>query len=549
MVTRLTRYKQIADVMMNYGFGIVLDEIDPEATRRKVFFKKARPDERSVYERIRLGLEELGPTFVKFGQMLASQSDKLPPEMIRELKKLHEHVKPVPFEELRPTIESYTGRPVEEAFAYFEKKPIAAASIGQVHRAVLHDGTIVAIKIQRPDIEDKIATDTVILENMASRLEKVNPMARAYNLTGLVGDFTRMMKKELDYASEGKNADIFRRNFKDRKDIKFPKIYWEYSGSKMLTMEYIEGIRVDNADGIRIYGYDPKEIASRGFSAYLKMIFEDGFFHLDPHPGNLRVTPYGDLSFLDLGAVAIVRPERRDLFIRLLLAIVDNDVDMLIETLQKLGVTIREENMEDVKDEIYYSLFDSESVDLSSVNPGETIENIPRVLNRYDIKIPDTLMSLLKVIVMVLDIGIKLSPDFNFYEESRPYLREIIEHRYLSKKRLKRSTSSMLDGIDGVLKLPKIISRTLNNISTGNIHVDIVANDVKDLSRTIEQASDKMVLGLVASALVIGASIVIFSADIEYSSWLLYFTIVVYVIAFGLGIAMLVKFLFYDKKR
>jgi ubiquinone biosynthesis protein len=317
----------------------------------------------------------------------------------------------------------------------------------------------------------------------------------------------------------------------------------------MLTMEYIEGIRVDNADGIRIYGYDPKEIASRGFSAYLKMIFEDGFFHLDPHPGNLRVTPYGDLSFLDLGAVAIVRPERRDLFIRLLLAIVDNDVDMLIETLQKLGVTIREEHMEDVKDEIYYTLFDSESVDLSSVNPGETIENIPRILNRYDIKIPDTLMSLLKVIVMVLDIGIKLSPDFNFYEESRPYLRGIIEHRYLSKKRLRRSTSSMLDGIDGVLKLPKIISRTLNNISTGNIHVDIVANDVKDLSRTIEQASDKMVLGLVASALVIGASIVIFSADIEYSSWLLYFTIVVYVIAFGLGIAMLIKFLFYDKKR
>ena len=548
MVTRLRRYGQIVDVGIKYGFGIFLDEIDPDATKRKFFDKKTKPDERSIYERLRLALEELGPTFVKFGQMLASRTESLPPELVREFKKLHDHVGPVPFEELRPTIERYCG-PIDETFEFFDETPLAAASIGQVHRGILKDGTIVAVKVQRPNIRETIEIDTMIIESMAKRYERVNSAVRAYNLSAMVDDFSKMIKRELNFVSEGKNADIFRRNFAGRERIKFPKIFWKYSGPECLMMEYIDGIRVDDVDGIRFMGYDPTDFASLGFMAYLKMIFEDGFFHLDPHPGNLKVTPSGELAFLDLGAIAIIRPERRDLFIKLLLAIVDTDVNLIVETFQKLGVNITEDNEDEIKDQLYYALFDVEGMELESVDAGSALESIPRIMNVYKIQIPGTLMSLLKVIVMVLSIGTELNPRFNFYGEARPYLREILEARYLSRSSFQKTSHTLLESAESIMKLPKIVNRTLDRLAKGNVQVDIVAKDVENLSNTIERASDKLLMGLVSSALVIGASIVMFSADFDYSEYLIALTVIIYLIAFVLGLATLVRVLYREKKR
>ena len=548
MVTRLKRYGQIADVMAKYGFGIFIDEIDPDAARRKKLFKKSVPDSRSIYERMRLAMEELGPTAVKFGQMIASKSDTLPPEMIEELKKLHDHVAPVPFEDLLPTIEEFCG-PVDETFEYFEKVPIAAASIGQVHRAILKDGTIVAIKVQRPDISDKIEADTIIIENMARRFEKVNPTLKSLNLSGMVDDFTKMMKRELDYIAEGKNADIFRRNFRDRPNIKFPKIYWDYSGSRLLTMEFIEGIRVDNIEGIKILGYDPKVYADWGFDTYLKMIFEDGFFHIDPHPGNLIVTIDGKLAFIDLGAIAVIRPERRHTFLKLLLSIVDVDVDMIIDSFKKLGVKIDDDDMDEIKDQLYYALFDTEGFEISSVDAGSALDSVPKVLNQYHIQIPSTLMSLLKVIMMVVGMGQTLNPKFNFYDKTKPYLTEVIKMQYFSPSSFKKTSHTVMDSMDSIMKLPQIFNRTMNKWAAGKLQIDIVAKDVEKLSETIEKSTDKIIMGIVASALVIGASIVMYSADFEFSCWIMYFTLIIYVSAFLIGIATLVRVLFFDPAK
>ncbi|MBP2133333.1 ubiquinone biosynthesis protein [Methanomicrobium sp. W14] len=545
MVARLKRYGQIADVMVKYGFGIFLDEIDPDASKRRKFFKRSVPDSRSVYERVRLVLEELGPTAVKFGQMAASRSESIPPELVEELKKLHDHVTPVPFEALVPTIEEFCG-PINETFEYFEKTPIAAASIGQVHRAVLKDGTIVAIKIQRPNIAEKIETDTVIIEGMARRFEKVNPALKAYNLSGMVDDFTKMMKRELDYVAEGKNADIFSRNFKKRPEIKFPKIYWEYSGSRLLMMEYIEGIRVDDVEGIKIYGYDPKVYADWGFETYLKMIFEDGFFHIDPHPGNIFVTIDGKLAFIDLGAIAIIRPERRHTFIKLLLSIVDTDVDMIIDCFKKLGVRIDDDDLDEIKDQLYYALFDSEGFEISSVDTISSLNTIPKILNRYHIQIPGTLMSLLKVLIMVIGVGQTLNPQFSFYDKARPYLTEIVKMQYFSPQSFKKTSHTLMESVDSIMKLPKIFSRTMNKWAAGKFQIDIVAKDVEKLSNTIEKATDKILMGMVASALVIGASIVMYSADFEYSNWLMYFTVAVYCAAFVIAIVTIVRVLFFE---
>ena len=549
MGARLKRYSQIADVMVKYGFGIIADELDPDGRRRKKLFKNdTMTDNRSVYERMRLALEELGPTAVKFGQMAASDNERIPPELAVELRKLHDNVMPVPFEDLRPTIEEYCGN-IDDVFEYFEETPIAAASIGQVHRGILKDGTIVAIKIQRPNITEKIETDTLIIENMASRFEKINPALRAYNLTGLIADFTEMMKRELDYVAEGKNADIFRKNFAGDPDICFPKIYWEYSGSKMLVMEYVEGVRVDDVESIKILGYEPKRYAALGFRAYLKMIFEDGFFHIDPHPGNIFVNTDGKMTFIDLGAIAVIRPERRHTFIKLLLAIVNSDVDAIIENFQKLGVRIDPDDMDEIKDGLYYALFGAESANVAAVDSGASLAAVPDLLNQYGIQIPRTLMALLKVIVMILGVGQKLDPNFNFYDNARPYLTQIVKQQYFSPKNLKRTTHVMMESLDSIMKLPKIFNNTLNKWADGKFQLEIVAKDVDRLSTTVEKATDRIIMGLLAASLVIGTSIVMYSIDIPYTANVIILMVLAYFGAFTFAIVTLVRLLYPNKKK
>ena len=262
----------------------------------------------------------------------------------------------------------------KEVFLEIEEEPVASASIAQVHRARLRDGTLVAVKIQRPGIEDIIETDITILESLAARLERAVPESRIYNPTGIVQDFAGQIRKELDFVKDGRNADRFRKNFEGIEGVRFPKIYWHCSSRRMLTMEFIEGVKVTSVDEIRTMGIDPATIAGIGFDSYLKQIFEDGFFHGDPHPGNLMVTAKGDLAFLDFGVVGILRPEKRFIFVRLLHGIIHNDVDILLSAFEKLGVNIREEDREVIRDEMYIALIDAEGFTLGD-NSFSTIVN------------------------------------------------------------------------------------------------------------------------------------------------------------------------------
>src|SRR5208337_3596824 len=267
MVTRIVRYAQIVDVLSKYGFGIGLEKIFPGRARFRLPSSGPKSDVSTIYERIRLALEELGPTFVKFGQIMSTRTELLPPEMIEQLKKLQDHAKPIPFSDVMMVIEENCPD-WQDCFCDIEETPVASASIGQVHRAYLKDGTKVALKVRRPGIDEIIETDLQIL-------------------------------KELDFMHDARNADRMARNFRDVPGIKFPKIFWEFSTPHVLVMEFIEGVRIDDPEAMVQMGLNPHEIGVRGFHAYLKMIFEDGFFHGDPHPGNLFVTKDGDIVFLD----------------------------------------------------------------------------------------------------------------------------------------------------------------------------------------------------------------------------------------------------------
>ena len=360
MVSSIRRYAQIFDVLGQYGFGIGLERLFPGRARFRLptpGMPGKAPDTSTVYERIRLALEELGPTFVKFGQIMSTRTELLPPELIDELKKLQDHAKPIPFSEVRAMLEENCPD-LDLWFSSIEETPVASASIAQVHRAYLTDGTPVAIKVQRPGIGEIIETDIGILQSMAERIEMVFPESRLYNPTGMVDDFAHQIVKELDFTRDGRNADRMARNFRDVPGIRFPKIYWEFTSPKVLVMEFIDGVRIDDPEAIAGLGLDPHEIGVRGFHAYLKMIFEDGFFHGDPHPGNLLVTKEGDIVFLDFGIVGILRPEKRQNFINLLFALVNDDIELMLRSLEGFGIVIAEEDREPLRDDLYIMMHD-----------------------------------------------------------------------------------------------------------------------------------------------------------------------------------------------
>jgi ubiquinone biosynthesis protein len=387
----------------------------------------------SKYELMRFAIKELGPAFVKFGQILSTRREMIPPEVYDELIKLQDKVAPLPYETIEPTIVRYCG-PVEDAFQSFEKEPFATASVSQVHRAVLHDGTQVAVKIQRPGIRHVIEVDLPIMKKLAGRIEKLEPDLAVYNPTRLVDEFVTQIYKELDLVHDGQNADTLNRNSEEKPKVKAPKIYWEYSRTKLLTMEFIDGVRIDNVAAIREMGVDPASIAETGFQAYLQQTFIDGFFHSDPHPGNLMVTREGQLVFIDFGMVGMLRPERRDTFIEVLLAFVTADVDMLRKCFETLGIKIDEEKKEQVKDELYYVLQSSQSSDLGRMDFGSTMSSAPDVLNRYRVRVPPSPMQVLKVIWMIFDVAIHLDPKFNLNPRVRPYMTGIMGARYASQK-------------------------------------------------------------------------------------------------------------------
>ncbi len=539
MVNRITRYAQIMDILSKYGFGIGLETMFPGKARFRLPIPGKDPDASTVYERMRLALEELGPTFVKFGQIMSTRTELLPPELIEQLKKLQDHAKPLPFSEVRGVIEQSCNNSnvCEQWFLKVDEMPVASASIAQVHSAILKDGTRVALKVQRPGIGEIIETDLSILRSLAERVETVFPETRVYNPVGMVDDFAHQIVKELDFTRDGRNVDRMRRNFHGVPGIRFPKIYWEYSSSRMMVMDYIEGVRIDNPEAIAAMGIDPHEIGVRGFNAYLKMIFEDGFFHGDPHPGNLLVTKEGDIVFLDFGIVGILRPEKRQGFINLLYALVNDDIELMIRSLEGFGIVINESDRESLRDDLYILMHDfGGSDEVGQMNFGLVVNELTEAMRRYRLKVPMSLMLLLKVFVMVLDIGVRLDPQFNFGKEVTPALTKSADARNLSASYIKRASISLLDGVDALFDMPRNLNLMLRRLSTGTFTLKIEESNIMKVQTALDKASDKVLLGLVVASLVVGSSLVLLSHPLQLPESIYWIAI------FGYTLAVLVGF-------
>jgi ubiquinone biosynthesis protein len=522
----IERINEIAVVFIKYGFQTAVAKLFPDI---KVHIGKQKADtsKLGVNRRLRLAIQELGPTFIKLGQIMSTRPDLFSPELITELKMLTNNVEAATWESVEPIIEEYCGS-IDETFVFLSKRPFAAASISQAYLGKLKDGTVVVLKVQRPNIKTLIDVDIHILKEIAKRA-KFFPELQLFNFPDVIDEFSRQILLELDFTRDGRNAELLARNMQSIEGVRIPKIYWKYSGQRLLVMEYMKGVRVDKLEQIKKMNVDPKKIALSGFHAYWKQIFEDGFFHGDPHPGNLLVTPQQELVFLDFGLFGVIRPEKRDILLKMLLSLIEKDIDMLVEALNSLGLVVEESQLDAFKDDLYVVLIENES---KPIKPDTgLLDDLVLVLRKYHLTVPTSVMLMIKVFGMVQDVCSKLYPEFVLIKEAKPLLEKSLKSRIVKEANIRHVGLTMVEEFEKIKELPKNANTVLKQLSKGYFILKIPDKDLEELERIADRTSYRILIGLVLSSIVMGMSFVVLAEQSVLAAESLQIAVIVYVVA------------------
>ncbi len=511
IVTRIKdirRLRQILSVLAKYGYGHLVSKLGLEESK---FLGHIVPKELlkgSDAERLRLALEELGPTFIKFGQILSTRSDLIPPTYVEEFSKLQDEVAPFPMHEVEDQIRLELGEEIGAIFSSFDPTPIASASLAQVHRARLKDGTEVAVKVQRPGIRPLIETDIDLLHLLARLATKSIPELRLYSPMKLVREFERAVMKELDFTIEAANCERFRRNFQGDNEINFPKVYTEYSGKKVLTMEYIDGVKITDVEEI---GLDPKEIARIGLRAVVQMVFRDGFFHSDPHPANVFVSEGPVLNFLDLGQVGRVSDEVKDKMLLLMLAITREDFEEVVHILSKIGIRENEVDMSEFRQDVLDICDRHFGKQLKYMELRGYIWDLLEGAFRHRIRIPYQYTLMCKALITMEGVGKTLDPDINIFEEAQPYLVEIFKYRYSLEGLSKDLTRAVISLSTAIHEAPPKIRTIIDNIEEGRFKLKIEDLGAKVTAATWERVANRVIIAFMIG-LIVATSLVLILA-------------------------------------
>lgn len=509
------RYRQIVDVMIRYGFGYLVDRFGlrpVRSFRKRLFGQKPNSEQLLVIseaERLRHALEELGVTFIKFGQILSTRHDLVPEEYIKELAMLQDMVPPFGYDEAEKVVEKEFGKKLDEIFLSFDNEPIAAASIGQVHRARLLGGEEVAVKVMRPGVEKQVDTDLAIMMSLARFAEKHIKESKFFNPVGFVEEFSRIIRHEIDYVHEAKNAERFYNNFAGSKTVKIPRIYWKYVTRHVLTQEYSDGIKISDIAQIEASGLDKRKITIDIANAYLKMIFEDGYYHADPHPGNILVTREGIIVFLDFGMAGYVDPELRECLANLIISIQRNDVGFLIETLTEMGLVVNgsENPMFRIKlEELINQYY---SMTTKFIDPIRFLRDLIDILIKSGGKVPANIMLLSKTLVIRDEIARKIDPEHNFAELVEPYVKKMIEERTSPTYILKETAKAVWDFARLVKALPRRVNNILVKAEKGTMKFELEHKGFEALVEELDVTSNRVSFSMIISALIVGSSIII----------------------------------------
>lgn len=505
MRANLGRYQEIADTLARHGLGFLAGATGVgrwlPAGRRDGGRRLTSPTH-TVAARVRLALEELGPTFVKLGQLLSTRPDLLPPAYIVELSKLQDSAPPVPPEEIREAIERELGAGPEELFATFDPAPLASASIGQVHAATLEDGTSVVVKVRRPDAVRQVHEDLEILNNLADRASRVWEPARTYDVRGIVQEFSRTLRRELDYLREGENADRFAANFAGHPDVHVPRVLWDRTTSRVLTLERVTGIKINDLAALEAAHVDRPALARTGADIMLRMIFEHRFFHADPHPGNLFVQPDGSIALIDFGMVGEISEELRDRFADFLIAFALQNPDALADALVRVSVTKGMIDRDEFRQALasFIGLYADRS--LSEVGFRRMASELLRVLREQRLQLPREVSLLFKVLMMIEGIAVQLDPSFDLTAVVTPYARRLVRDRLSPTALAKRMARASTDAGALMLELPTRVRRLMDTMDYNGLEVHLRAAELDPLVARTERIGNRLVAGMITAALI-----------------------------------------------
>jgi ubiquinone biosynthesis protein len=523
----LGRLHEIAAVLIRYGFGDMVRRMGManvlERAGRVLHWKQA--DELAKLEppaRVRRALEELGPTFVKLGQVMATRVDLFEPEWIAEFGKLQDSAPPAPYDDILKQLSEDLGAPPEHVFSAFDAEPLAAASVAQVHRARLEDGSEVVVKVRRPDIRPTIEADLRWLVRLAELIESEYPELRNFHPLAVVRQFEQSLRRELDFAGECRHAERIAGNFSGYTDqdvavpsaslsvepiIVIPRVYWQWTGERVCVQEFIAGIPGRNLESVDQAGLDRKILARRGAHAVLKMIVEDGFFHADPHPGNVFYLPGNRIAFIDFGMVGRLTEERREQIIRLLLGMVRHEPERVTDVMLDWSgdSTLDEERL---TQEIQNFVEQYHGTPLKQLSLGHMLTDMVAILREHSIALPPDLALLVKGFITLEGMGRELDPDFDMAGEALPMLEKSLRARYTPGALFKRGWRSTVEALALFSDLPHDLSRLMRAARRGRLEIHIDVTHLKHVGNQLDGAANRLVIGIVVAAIIVGSSIV-----------------------------------------
>jgi ubiquinone biosynthesis protein len=512
-IRHLRRYREIAQVFIRHGLGELVDllELQPYLALPRRLVRKWREEAPPLGapQRLRLTLEELGPTFIKLGQVLSTRPDLIPPAYIAELTKLQDTVPPEPWEPIEKQLEFDLKAPLKRHFTSFKREPLAAASLAQVHAATLLDGRSVVVKVQRPGIEETIAVDLEILQDVAGLLQSRTPLGKIYDLPEIAREFAATLRLELDFYREGHNAEAFRESFAAEPSLCVPQIHWDLTSRRVLVMERIDGIKISDIQALDEAGYDRHRIAVHAAQMVVKEVLEDGFFHADPHPGNFVIMPGEVIGAMDFGMVGHLSHRLRTDLSRLFVAAVEMDEEAIVDQLIRMGAARAAVDRMALQRDIARLLRKYHGLPLKAIRAQEAVQDVTPVAFRHHLQLPSELWLLGKTLAMMEGVGLKLDPDFDFIAFSRPYIRRFLWQMVIPRNLGPRLIKTGGDWNDLLTLLPRVGSQLLMQAERGELSVTLEHKGLAQALNRLDRSANRISLSVLLAALIVGLALLI----------------------------------------
>jgi len=507
----LTRSAEISGVLARHGLDYLAGTLGLEqfAPTKKLLAQVSHKSGLTQPEHLRMALEEMGTTFIKLGQILSTRADLLPPDYLIELTKLQDSAPPVTFTAIREEVEKELQQPLAAEFAFFDEKPLAAASIGQAHAATRHDGTEVVVKIRRPGVLEQVEEDLEILKRLATTATRHWKFASRYDLIGLAQEFSDTLRSELDYMREGQSAETFAKNFANDPGLHIPRIFWDTTTTRVLTLERIRGTKINDLASLDKQGIDRSALAKYATNVILKMVCDDGFFHADPHPGNFFIEADGRIGLIDFGMIGKVDGPTQQLLADLLVSISKEDADRLVDVLLELGVTRKQVDRTLLRSDLKHLLAVYWGKQLKEVRITSLLNDVFVIMRNHELHLPRNLALLIKTVMMIEGLGTNLDPDFQLASVLSPYTERLVLRQYSPAFWIPRLSRASIDLARLGVESPQQLRRMLAAVEHGNLQIGMRPEGFGPLVDRFERISNRIVLGVVAAAFINGLAVLL----------------------------------------